>query len=151
MTCHVWRKPINHPWKISVWNHHLEKTEHFCWTSQHVCAQITTFSIFLPLWWLPVTLKIWRMDTDAKLMPVEKVSPASYLFDYFFRYLWATVNCSGEHLNSPPPENEASSNAISFSNHQFWGICFLQYHCFKIQNMSFSSIQHHRPPRLLST
>ena len=29
ITCHVWRKPINHPGKISVWNHHLEKLNIF--------------------------------------------------------------------------------------------------------------------------
>lgn len=98
------------------------KTEQFCWTSQHFCAQITTFSIFLPIWWLPVTLKIWRMDTDAILMPVEKVSPASSFFDYFFRYLWATVNCSGEHLNSPPPECFKANFMFQPS---IWGDMFL--------------------------
>ena len=101
ITCHVWRKPINHPGKISVWNHHLEKLNIFV-EHRNMCVPKSRHLRFggypLPLKfdeWIP--MQNWCLWKKYLRLHIN-------FFDYVFRYLWATVNGSGEHLNSPPPE-----------------------------------------------
>lgn len=147
ITCHVWRKPINHPGKISVWNHHLNKLNIFVEhrnisvpKSRHL-AFFNRFGGYPLPWkfdeWIPMqNWCLWKKYLQLHL----------FLITFFDIYELLQIVQGSTWIPHPPN----ASKPISCSNHQFWGICFLQHHCFKIQNMSFSTIQS-PPPRLLST